>query len=132
MSGESSEYEIGYKKPPISTRFKKGVCPNPTGRRGKKGGKKAPQLDPGKVLQSIDNEELIIMIDGKRKSMLKAEVHFRQLFGKAIKGDLTTARLIAKMAANYFGPQAEGAGETRFIVAPSKRADCNLTANKNR
>lgn len=127
MTGESSAYEIGYKKPPIETRFKKGVCPNPTGRRGKKGGKKAPHLDPGKALQSIDNEQLIITIDGKRKAMRKAEVYFRQLFGKALKGDLTTARLIAKMAANYFGPQAEGAGEARFIVAPSKRADRNPT-----
>ena len=120
MCGNKEQnYEVGYCKPPIATRFKKGQCPNPAGRGGKKGGKKAPQeLDPGKVLQSIDNEELIIMIDGKRKSMLKAEIHFRQLFSKAIKGDLAAARLIARMAANYFGPQAEGHGDTHFIVVP--------------
>ena len=44
-------------------------------------------------------------IDGKRKRMTKAEIQFRQLFTKAIKGDLTTARLIMSMASKYFAPE---------------------------
>ena len=72
---------------------------------------------PGKILQSIDNEEM----DGKDKRMLKAEIYFRQLFNKAMKGSLTEARLIAKMAAKYFGPEAEGPSETRFIIVPDKK-----------
>jgi hypothetical protein len=35
MSGEN-EYEVGYKKPPVATRFKKGQSGNPTG-KSKKG-----------------------------------------------------------------------------------------------
>jgi len=50
----------------------------------------------------------------------KAEIYFRQLFNKAMKGNLTEARLIVKMAAKYFGPEAEGDSETRFIVVPDK------------
>ena len=68
---------------------------------------------PGKVLQSIDNEEIVVNIDGKRKRMPKAEIHFRQLFTRAIRGDLPTARLISKMAKKHFGPEAEGPSETR-------------------
>ena len=81
----------------------------------------APELNPGKILQSIDNEELIVKIDGKGIRMLKAEIYFRQLFNKAMKGSLPEARLIAKMAAKYFGPEAEGPSETRFIIVPDKK-----------
>lgn len=115
MSGKSDKpYQIGRGKPPMETRFQKGKSGNPGGRPKKK----PPQLNPGKLLQEIDNEEIAIVVDGKRKSMPKAEIHFRQLFAKANKGDLTAARLIAKMAAIYFGPEAEGPSETRFIVVP--------------
>jgi hypothetical protein len=75
-------------------------------------------LTGGKVLQTIDNEELIVTIDGNRKRMRKAEIHFRQLFTKAIKADLTAARLIAKEAARYFGPEADGPAEIRWLVVP--------------
>jgi hypothetical protein len=61
---------------------------------------------------------VIVKIDGRGKRMRKAEINFRQLFNKATKGNLTDARLIAKMAAKYFGPEAEGPAETEFIVVP--------------
>jgi hypothetical protein len=115
-SNEEKDYEIGYGKPPVATRFQKGVSGNPSG----KPKKVAQELDPGKVLQCIDNEGIVLMVDGKRKRMLKAEIHFRQLFTKAIKGDLTAARLVAKMAAKYFGPEAEGPSETEFIIVPDE------------
>ena len=45
---------------------------------------------------------------------------FRQLFTKAIKGSLPDARLIAKMAAQYFGPEAEGPSEIFVVVLDKK------------
>jgi hypothetical protein len=117
MTNESNgTYEVGYKKPPKATRFQKGKSGNPSGRPKKIAG----VFDPGKVLQSIDNEEIILAVDGKRKRMLRAEVHFQQLFAKAIRGDLTAARLIAKMAARYFGPEADGSSDARFVVMPDE------------
>ncbi|MDR3487422.1 MAG: DUF5681 domain-containing protein [Bradyrhizobium sp.] len=115
MSNENqNEYEVGYKKPPVATRFKKGSSGNPSGKRKEV----AEDLDPGKVLQTIDNEEIIVTIDGKRKRMREGEIHFRQLFTKAIRGDLTAARLIAKEAAKYFGPEASGPSEIQWLVVP--------------
>ena len=78
----------------------------------------ASELNPGKILQSIDNEEIFVNIEGKGKRMLKAEIHFRQLFTKAI----TEARLIAKMSAKYFGPEAEGPSDPLFIVVPGRKS----------
>jgi len=53
--------------------------------------------------------------NGKRKRMTKAEIQFRQLFAKAIKGDMKAARLIAKMAEEYFAPEARGPSEYELI-----------------
>jgi hypothetical protein len=127
MTGNFEEdYEVGYKKPPVATRFKKGQSGNPGG----KPKKIAPELNPGKILQSIDNEEMIVKIEGKGKRMLKGEIYFRQLFSKAIKGNLTDARLIANMAAKYFGPEADGPSEIRVIVEPDKKNLRNRKSNR--
>jgi hypothetical protein len=64
--------------------------------------------------------------------MLKAEIQFQQLFNKAIKGNLTDARTIAKMAAKYFGPEAEGPSETRFIIVPDKKDKPRRKSNADR
>ncbi|QDW37809.1 hypothetical protein FFI89_011985 [Bradyrhizobium sp. KBS0727] len=117
MNDQKNDFEVGYGKPPVATRFKKGQSGNPSG----KPRKIAQKLDPGKILQSIDNEEITVKIDGKEKRIQKGEVYFRQLFNKAIKGSLSDARLIASMAKKYFGLESESPGETRFIIVPDKK-----------
>ena len=128
MNNKKNKYEVGYKRPPVASRFKKGQSGNPSG----KSKKIAPELNPGKILQSIDNEEIFVHIEGKGKRMLKAEIHFRQLFTKAIQGSLIDARLIAKMSAKYFGPEAEGPSETLFIVVPDKKNQPSRESNTDR
>lgn len=112
MSSDNEKtYEVGYGKPPVATRFQKGTSGNPSGRR-----KKAALLDdPGTVLQSIDNEVIAVIDNGKRKRMAKAEIQFRQLFTKAIRGDLKVARLVVNVAKGYFAPEAWGASELELI-----------------
>jgi hypothetical protein len=116
MNGKSAQtYEVGYGKPPTATRFQKGRSGNPSGRP-----KKDPQpLDPGVVLQSIDSETIVVVDNGKRKRMTKAETSFRLQFTKAIKGDLRAARLIFGMAPRYFAPEAQGESEIEFRVVPN-------------
>jgi hypothetical protein len=120
MSIEETDYKVGYRKPPVASRFQKGVCHNPLGRGAKKK-TKTQEFDPAKVLQTIDNEAIMVKIDGDRKQMRKAEINFQQLFTKAIKGSLPDARLIAKMAAQYFKPEAEGPSETHYIIVVDEK-----------
>jgi Family of unknown function (DUF5681) len=110
-SDNEKTYEVGYGKPPVATRFQKGMSGNPSGKR-----KKVSQpLDPGTILESIDNEEIVVIDNGQPKRMTKAEIHFRQSFTKAIRGDLRTARLIVSMATKYFAPEARGASEYEIM-----------------
>jgi hypothetical protein len=80
------------------------------------------RLDPGKILQSIDREQVVVSIDGKRRRMTKVEVEFRQMFEQAIKGNLEAARLIVSLAVRYREPepQSEQPGKTVFRVMPDK------------
>jgi hypothetical protein len=126
---ETEEYEVGRGRPPVATRFKKGQSGNPSGKR-----KKNPEkVNPGKILQSIDNETIVVKVDGKNKTMRKGELYFKQLFTRAIKGNLRDARLIAKAAAQYFGPEeADGPSETRFFVVKGKKATLLQTGSSRK
>jgi hypothetical protein len=119
VSGKSGgEYKVGYGKPPKATRFPKGRSGNPSGRPKKP----AQSIDLGLILEQIENEEIIVVDNGKRKPMKKAEIQFRQLFTKAIKGDLKTARFLVNMAEEYFAPEASANWETEVMgVTDAKR-----------
>jgi uncharacterized protein DUF5681 len=104
MAKSNKTYEVGYKKPPKATRFPKGTSANPGG----KPKKVPPEFDLGKILQSVDNEEIIIPVDGKRKRMTRAEIRLRQLFTQGIKGDLTASRLLVKIACEHSQPGDSG------------------------
>lgn len=81
MSDSKKEYEIGYGKPPSSSRFKKGQSGNPRGRT--KGVKNIFTS-----LQKLANTKVTINENGNRKSITKQEAALLQLINKAASGDL--------------------------------------------
>lgn len=80
MSDDAQPSKIGYRKPPINSRFKAGQSGNPKGRpRGSK------NLDT--VLMKELNTKVAITENGERKKISKCEAIGRQLVNKAASGD---------------------------------------------
>ena len=77
---EHKEYEVGYKKPPVKSQFKKGVSGNPKGRP--KGSKNLETF----LVEEL-SQQIIINEGGRKKEVSKLEALVKQIVNKAIQGD---------------------------------------------
>jgi hypothetical protein len=77
---KKSHYEVGYGKPPVTSRFKPGQCGNPQGKP--KGAKNLAT-----VVGNAIKEKVAVTENGKRKMVSKLEVAVKQLVNKAASGD---------------------------------------------
>ena len=108
MSDQSNDdYEVGYAKPPKSTRFKKGQSGNPKGRpKGAKG-----------VKANLKRElasKITVRERGREIKISKAEVLAKGMMGDATKGDAKSRIEILKLDDELFGEsQTSPAGHTQ-------------------
>lgn len=77
---DRKEYEIGFGKPPVNSRFSKGNSGNPKGRP--KGAKNLATI-LGKEL----NAPVVINENGRRRTITKLEAGVKQMVNKAATGD---------------------------------------------
>ena len=96
-AGESAEganrvpdRAIGYGKPPKHAQFKRGASGNPRGRR--KG-----SLNLATVLQNALNDTVVVVENGKEKTISKMEVAVKRLVDKAMAGDLSAFRVLSDL-----------------------------------
>jgi hypothetical protein len=83
---------ITFCRPPVATRFKKGVSGNPKGRP--KG-----SLNVTSAFQRVVREKVVINEHGKRKTVTKLEASLKQLVNKAASGDLRAISQLRELAA---------------------------------
>lgn len=86
-SSTTKHYKVGYKKPPKSGQFKKGVSGNKKGRPKKK---KESMTDKStsEILQKVLNDRILISDGQGPKTITKGEAMITQLVNKAINGDM--------------------------------------------
>jgi hypothetical protein len=82
-----ADYAVGYGKPRVQTRFKKGNRANRAARRRGAKGLKA-------VLAKILDRRIVVAEDGKRRKVTKRELGFARLVDKFSDGDLPAAKLL--------------------------------------
>lgn len=107
MNKEKKDYVVGFKKPPTSGQFKKGVSGNPKGRP--KGSRN---------FSTIFNSELDSMVSisehGRPKKARKKEVIVKQVVNKAAGGDLKAIAMLLNES-RY----AEQQAAQKEVIAPS-------------
>ncbi|MGP0092362.1 MAG: DUF5681 domain-containing protein [Xanthobacteraceae bacterium] len=112
MSQKHDADYVGYKNPPLQTRFKPGTSGNPKGRpKGVRNFKTELREELG---------ELIAVRDGDRERKIsKQRAFIKALVGLALEGDLRAATILSSLCARVFGSEAEE--EASVGVEPDDR-----------
>jgi hypothetical protein len=84
---DQGDYEVGYRRPPLHSRFRKGQSGNPRGRPP--GSKNLSTL-----LNEALNEPVVITENGGRKKISKLEASLKQLVNEAAKGNWRALKLL--------------------------------------
>ena len=92
----SSKNDVGYRRPPKATRFKKGKSGNPRGRP--KGSR-----DIGNVLLDVTRQKISVTENGRTRRMPALEVMLRRLTNEAVQNDQGALKLIFTLMERYAG-----------------------------
>ena len=97
----SSDYDVGFGKPPKGTQFKKGKSGNPKGRP--KGTKSLKS-----VLQAELAQKLSVKEDGKAKKISKMEALAKRLVAQALSGDARALSELLRQVNLHLGDVPDG------------------------
>ena len=86
------QHEVGYKKPPVHSRFKKGQSGNPRGRPRPRVRRTVPTMLAEALQQTI-----YITENGKRIKVTKLEVFLKQAVNRAISGDFRSLMFVVNI-----------------------------------
>jgi hypothetical protein len=93
-SSRSASEQVGYRRPPKSGRFKKGVSGNPGGRpRGSR--------NVGSVFRDVMRQKISVTENGRTRKVPALEVMLRRLANEAMRSDPRALRLILPMIERY-------------------------------
>jgi hypothetical protein len=93
-NSKSSDYVVGYRRPPKATRFTAGKSGNPKGRP--KGSRSV-----GALLQDIIRQKVAVTENGKTRRMSALEVMFRRLVNDAMRSDARAMKLLLSLVDRY-------------------------------
>jgi hypothetical protein len=87
MSRKRGDYEVGYGKPPVHTRFEKGRSGNPSGR-------KARLLSFDELMARELGKKITVTENGESRRITKQDAIVKRCVQKAIQGDLSAQKQV--------------------------------------
>ena len=105
--------QVGYRKPPRHSRFKKGQSGNPKGRPG--GAKNLSTL-----LSEALNELVIVAENGGRRKISKRQAIIKQLVNQSAKGDWRSTKLLLEFQLDIEQRSEPQSSESSFGSADDK------------
>ena len=117
---DATDGKVGYKHPPVKSRFRKGQSGNPSGRR--KG-----QRNMGPVLAEVLRQTVTVKQDGESERRSKGEALIQMLLAKANKGDSRAIRAVLELSEKIGRIQSAelklgGLGNYEFMLIPGMAA----------
>ena len=116
---DQPDHKVGYKKPPLHTRFQKGQSGNPRGRpRGSK--------NLSTLLTDALNEPVVVTEDGKRRKISKRELGVRQLVNKFAMAEAQATKILLGLIQERDRLAAEASAERPSLSADDEKVIANL------
>lgn len=128
MSNTNDDYKVGYRRPPLNTRFKKGESGNPKGRR--KGRKNLKTLVVEELFRPVSVREA----DGRTRRIPLIQAALRSLGARSVKETRAATIALGLLDRIEDAAGAPGAIEMHDLLAEDKEilARYSLPANHRR
>ncbi|MCP2126888.1 DUF5681 domain-containing protein [Bradyrhizobium ottawaense] len=96
MSDDNGDdYKVGYRRPPMQGRFKKGQSGNPSGKRKpKNSSNRKPMKSIADALHEELQQEITVTEQGKKYKITKLEAVIKNVVTKAVKGELRGLKIL--------------------------------------
>ena len=120
-SDKQRDYDVGYGRPPRSTRFRKGQSGNPKGRPG--GAKNLSNL-----LSEALNERVIVAENGGRRKITKRQAIMKQLVNQSAKGDWRAVKILFDVLQDSEHRSEPGSSEAANFTAADEKVIEQLKA----
>ncbi len=106
LTNSGGDFEVGYGRPPVATRFKPGVSGNPKGRR--KGA-----INLRSAIAELFARRITIREGERSRKVPLVEALFRKQLEAALKGDQRATRMLFAFASNLDASQAAESSQPR-------------------
>jgi hypothetical protein len=107
------DYEVGYGKPPLHTRFKQGRSGNPRGRF-------RDEKNLSTLLNEALNEPVVVTENSGLKRISKRQAAFKQLVNEAAKGNWRALKLLVDILQDIERRAEPQTQESSFSLADEK------------